>query len=930
MLRCPTLQILILLTLCLFFNTTRAYTQTLENLTTLERVTFNYTYFAKYYDFGGITILQENNECGKQMPCSMQNLLRVAAMQINQDVKNLNVKQYARFDINIVLMNNFTENQANCGLPFDIDDSQIDVAIYFNFQSEKVDRMNYYTCGRRKELILSNLYNVGLENVEMNFIQAPFYKIQNSRVKNCLVNPTFALSVSNSVLSDVEVYASITVHIHNSQLIYVGLTIESADIVEIVNTSMVVEAHNKFDINNVQLFNMSRVEFSIGLHWKMNLRSIQQFNFIDSYIGFSEHAISTDYFVFDLEIVFTVILKGLKVKDMGGNAFTIRYSSSISLKDLEMVENRCGVGQKSLIHISHASSVELLNSNFKDNGCSAIFVENVKSLSCGSSTFINNGKTTNGGAISGTGIQILDIVSSSFIANKAIGGSGGALYFNNIGVGGIHKCLLEKNRASVSGGALFYRGGTEYVSGLIINECIFIENSLDSMSNSTISTEFVDCKGTGGAFSVKQLGFLGSTVISGNRATWGGGGFYFSTSFHVENTTIIDNIASFAGAGLFVTSHVDTLNFLNNITIHGNQASVYGNSFASPIKSILDFEITFFDIDGKISSVVKNPKSIQVFFGQRMDLKFLQMADVLGNEFALMQERIQIFDFFYDFEITKFALPNGIGLQIRKRFRDIPHRDSLTLSLITESLSIDLVFRDCPSGYELGESECVKSFPTAMVVSLSILGLLIAVIVGGVFGFLFSKIVKKISYMRARVSILTKREQADEDIGRKLLESPFQSYGEEVHTRDSMSLSADFSVNNTPRTKLKKISKFIINSEDLTFSKKIAEGGFGSVYLAKWNVSTDVAVKSFHQNSENTDEEEFEKEVALLVNLRNPHIVSFYGICITETKKFMVVEYMDKGSLDKIIYESKCGRENISFKQKLRILIDVARYVSNF
>ena len=101
-------------------------------------------------------------------------------------------------------------------------------------------------------------------------------------------------------------------------------------------------------------------------------------------------------------------------------------------------------------------------------------------------------------------------------------------------------------------------------------------------------------------------------------------------------------------------------------------------------------------------------------------------------------------------------------------------------------------------------------------------------------------------------------------------------------------------------------------------------GTNGIVYHAKWNHS-DVAVKQLKIDLTVEEDEDFEREVLLLSSLRHPSIVSFYGVSVTSSGKFMIVEYLEKGSLDKVIYNSKMGKERLTLKMKLEILLGISK-----
>jgi len=118
--------------------------------------------------------------------------------------------------------------------------------------------------------------------------------------------------------------------------------------------------------------------------------------------------------------------------------------------------------------------------------------------------------------------------------------------------------------------------------------------------------------------------------------------------------------------------------------------------------------------------------------------------------------------------------------------------------------------------------------------------------------------------------------------------------------------------------------KFTIPIEDIEIVKRIGEGANGVVYHAKWN-NTDVAVKSLKFFNELEDDGEFEREAALLSSLRHPSIVSFYGVSIASSGKYMVVEYLKNGSLDNVIYNSKMRNEPLTLARKLHILLGVAK-----
>lgn len=115
----------------------------------------------------------------------------------------------------------------------------------------------------------------------------------------------------------------------------------------------------------------------------------------------------------------------------------------------------------------------------------------------------------------------------------------------------------------------------------------------------------------------------------------------------------------------------------------------------------------------------------------------------------------------------------------------------------------------------------------------------------------------------------------------------------------------------------------------MEIQKKIAEGGYGVIYQAKlWN-KLDVAIKTLKQIDDGLindlqDDEEFEKEVSVLANLNHPNILKFYGISVTETSKYMITEYLENGSLERMLQSCRFGKTILSFEKKLQMLEDVS------
>ncbi|EFC47798.1 predicted protein, partial [Naegleria gruberi] len=128
-------------------------------------------------------------------------------------------------------------------------------------------------------------------------------------------------------------------------------------------------------------------------------------------------------------------------------------------------------------------------------------------------------------------------------------------------------------------------------------------------------------------------------------------------------------------------------------------------------------------------------------------------------------------------------------------------------------------------------------------------------------------------------------------------------------------------VNSTGSGKRQQVS-FIISIDQIFPEKKIGEGGSGVVYLGKWHHHP-VAIKCLKiEDTANSDE--IEKEAAMLCRLRHPNIVLFYGVSLTQHKQYLVVEYLERGSLEKYIQDMKRQEISVTFSEKLKLLIDIA------
>ncbi|KAL5709514.1 non-specific serine/threonine protein kinase [Ranunculus cassubicifolius] len=109
----------------------------------------------------------------------------------------------------------------------------------------------------------------------------------------------------------------------------------------------------------------------------------------------------------------------------------------------------------------------------------------------------------------------------------------------------------------------------------------------------------------------------------------------------------------------------------------------------------------------------------------------------------------------------------------------------------------------------------------------------------------------------------------------------------------------------------------------------IGEGSYGQVYKAALSNGEVVAVKKFHrlQDGEAINLKSFETEIQALTELRHRHIVKLYGFCSHVRHSFLIYEYLEKGSLAKLLRISE-EASSLDWIKRIKIIKDVANALS--
>ncbi|PIA33922.1 hypothetical protein AQUCO_03900047v1, partial [Aquilegia coerulea] len=115
--------------------------------------------------------------------------------------------------------------------------------------------------------------------------------------------------------------------------------------------------------------------------------------------------------------------------------------------------------------------------------------------------------------------------------------------------------------------------------------------------------------------------------------------------------------------------------------------------------------------------------------------------------------------------------------------------------------------------------------------------------------------------------------------------------------------------------------KYLKVSTD-NFSRKLGEGGFGTVYLGALANGTKIAVKRLNELSDTKSS--FLPEVESICSIHHVNLVRLIGFCAHKSHTHLVYEYMCNGSLDKWIFGN--GRDtSLDWKIRKKIILGVAK-----
>lgn len=114
--------------------------------------------------------------------------------------------------------------------------------------------------------------------------------------------------------------------------------------------------------------------------------------------------------------------------------------------------------------------------------------------------------------------------------------------------------------------------------------------------------------------------------------------------------------------------------------------------------------------------------------------------------------------------------------------------------------------------------------------------------------------------------------------------------------------------------------KELVNATE-DFKVQIGSGGFGTVFKGKLRDGTEVAVKKITCLGAQ-GKREFLTEIAVIGKIHHVNLVRLKGFCAYRGQRFLVYEYMNKGSLDRTLFK---GEQALEWRERFEIAIGTAR-----
>ncbi|OVA10273.1 Protein kinase domain [Macleaya cordata] len=106
------------------------------------------------------------------------------------------------------------------------------------------------------------------------------------------------------------------------------------------------------------------------------------------------------------------------------------------------------------------------------------------------------------------------------------------------------------------------------------------------------------------------------------------------------------------------------------------------------------------------------------------------------------------------------------------------------------------------------------------------------------------------------------------------------------------------------------------------YSVRLGAGGFGIVYEGQFPNGVKLAVKVLNNSSAKGVKEQFMAEVSTIGRTYHKNLVRLYGFCFDSTMKALVYEFMENGSLDRILFSKN---QHIKWEKLYEIAVGTAK-----
>lgn len=138
--------------------------------------------------------------------------------------------------------------------------------------------------------------------------------------------------------------------------------------------------------------------------------------------------------------------------------------------------------------------------------------------------------------------------------------------------------------------------------------------------------------------------------------------------------------------------------------------------------------------------------------------------------------------------------------------------------------------------------------------------------------------------------------------------------------------------NATAKTSIPEMPRFSweVNPEEIQLGEFVGTGASADVRRGSWH-GTDVAVKCLRGRNKDSMPALFQRELAVLLDLRHPNLVLFMGACFapaviggrSQRPPMIVSEFCEGGTVFQLLHERQ--DLELSWRQRLRVAVDTAK-----